>query len=150
MAVATTRFHGRVFSGSGRGAYYVGHPGFAARFMALLGYIPFPGTLNLRLEAQDEIDKRAELGLVEGNSTEAFTYDGKEFSSVKCFGGTMLGHPIALTIPRISEYDDTVLEIIAPVKLRDTLRLRDGWTVEVLVGTDLLVREDGHRNPVSV
>ena len=40
-------FTGRVFSGIGKGRYYVGHPEYQKRFEAALGYRPYPGTLNV-------------------------------------------------------------------------------------------------------
>lgn len=142
--MASVEFHGEVFSGLGRGAYYVGHPGFRKRFAELLGYEPFPGTLNLRLSTKDEINARTRLRSAPGNSTEGFTFGGREFSSVKCFEGAMRGQAVVLTIPKITEYDDSVLEIIAPVKLRDSLALIDGQSVTVSLWTDLLLDKDGH------
>ncbi|MDG7016415.1 MAG: CTP-dependent riboflavin kinase [Nitrososphaerota archaeon] len=141
--MAAITFHGRVFSGLGKGAYYVGHPGFRRRFQALLGYEPFPGTLNLKLSSSEEVRRRTRLRARPGVSIPTFTYKGREFSSVKCFHGRMRAEKVALTIPKITEYDDSVLEIIAPVKLRDALGLLDGQVVTVSLETALLLHEDG-------
>jgi len=138
--VAELEFRGRVFSGLGRGAYYVGHPGFRVRFRRLLGYTPFPGTLNLRLADRSEVDDRARLRRKRGDSIKAFDYRGRQFSSVKCYTGSMRGEKVALTIPAITEYGDDVLEIIAPVRLRDALRLADDDEVTVRLEEDLLKR----------
>jgi riboflavin kinase len=140
--VTALKFRGEVFSGLGKGAYYVGHPGYRRRFKALLGYEPFPGTLNLRLKSAGEVRRRAGLRAKRGFSVPAFTYRGREFSALKCFDGLMCGEKIALTIPKITEYDDSVMEIIAPVKLRDALQLEDGEVVEVSLETSLLLHED--------
>jgi riboflavin kinase len=138
------RFHGKVFSGLGRGAYYVAHPAFMPKFVRLLGYEPFPGTLNLRLSSPAEIEARRFLGEEKGYSIPASKFDGQEFSSTKCFPGMMGGIEVVLTIPQITAYDRTVLEIMARVKLRDALGLADGQVVELDVMKDLLLFADGH------
>lgn len=138
------KFHGRVFSGLGKGAYYVAHPAFMPKFVRLLGYEPFPGTLNLRLESPAEIEARGLLGAKKGDSIPASRYDGQEFSSAKCFPGRMGRVDVVLTIPQITAYDKTVLEIMAAVRLRDALNLTDGQVVELTVTTDLLLLRDGH------
>lgn len=140
--MAAVNFHGKVFSGLGRGAYYVGMPGFRKRFEDLLGYSPYPGTLNLRLDSPEEVKQRTRLRETLGMSVAPFAHEGKKLSSVKCFGGEMRGVGITLTIPEITDYDDSVLEVIAPVRLRDALGLSDGQTVPLSIGSDLLLHED--------
>ena len=123
-------FHGKVFSGSGRGAYYVGHPEYVKRFKELLGYEPFPGTLNVKLDSEEDIRERRRLRLrVEGLRIEEFHIAGERFSSVNCFKGRLENETIALLIVAITDYDDSVLELISPVYLREKLRLKDGSAV---------------------
>lgn len=142
--MAELRFHGRVFSGMGRGAFYVAHPAFMPKFERLLGYQPFPGTLNLRLTSPAEIEARRLLGEEEGCSIPASKFGGQEFSSAKCFPGRMGDVGVVLTIPQMTAYDQTVLEVMARVRLRDVLGLEDGQVVELEVGRDLLLLPDGH------
>jgi len=123
-------FHGKVFSGSGRGAYYVGHPEYVKRFKELLGYEPFPGTLNVKLDSEEDIRERGRLRLRgEGLRIEEFHIAGERFSSVNCFKGRLETETIALLIVAITDYDDSVLELISPVYLREKLRLKDGSAV---------------------
>ncbi|TLX96809.1 MAG: CTP-dependent riboflavin kinase [Thaumarchaeota archaeon] len=123
-------FHGKVFSGSGRGAYYVGHPEYVKRFKELLGYEPFPGTLNVKLDSEEDIRERRRLRLRgEGLRIEEFHIAGERFSSVNCFKGRLENETIALLIVAITDYDDSVLELISPVYLREKLRLKDGSAV---------------------
>lgn len=148
--MATVVFRGRVFSGLGRGAYYVGLPGFRRRFEELLGYVPYPGTLNLRLNSRGEVKQRARLRETSGMSIAPFVHGGRRLSAVKCFGGGMCGVGVALTIPEITDYDDSVVEVIAPVRLRDALGLSDGQAVSLRLGSELLLHEDSGRQPVSL
>ena len=40
---------GKIVSGMGEGAYYMSLKGYTKQFKSILGYIPFPGTLNVKL-----------------------------------------------------------------------------------------------------
>jgi riboflavin kinase len=137
---------GTVFSGMGKGRYYVGHPEFQSRFLSVLGYNPFPGTLNVRLAGRGDVARRRKLRVTEGESIPRFVYLGENFSAVKCFNGEMGGQRMTLVIPEITEYDDTVAELIAPVSLRKALGLRDGIYVTFTVNPVLIPWVDGHRD----
>ena len=130
MKKGSCTFHGTVFAGSGRGGYYVGHPEYVKRFKELLGYAPFPGTLNVKLDSEEDIRERRRLRLRgEGLRIEEFHIAGERFSSVNCFKGRLENETIALLIVAITDYDDSVLELISPVYLREKLRLKDGSAV---------------------
>ncbi len=130
MKKGSYTLHGTVFTGSGRGAYYVGHPEYVKRFKQLLGYAPFPGTLNVKLGTEEDIRQRTRLRLrVEGLRIEEFHVAGERFSTVNCFKGRLEDQAIALLIVAITDYDDSVLELISPVYLRQMLRLKDGSAV---------------------
>ena len=130
MKKGSYTFHGTVFKGSGRGAYYVGHPEYVKRFRELLGYAPFPGTLNVKLGEEEDIRQRKRLRLRgEGLRIEEFHVAGERFSSVNCFKGRLEDQAIALLIVAITDYDDSVLELISPVYLRQKLHLKDGSAV---------------------
>ncbi|MEM3523275.1 MAG: DUF120 domain-containing protein, partial [Thermoproteota archaeon] len=43
-------FTGKVFTGLGEGAYYVSRKPYLEQFYSKLGFYPYPGTLNLRIE----------------------------------------------------------------------------------------------------
>ncbi|MCI4328530.1 MAG: DUF120 domain-containing protein, partial [Thermoplasmata archaeon] len=47
------KFSGEVASGLGEGRYYLSQPGYMLQFAERLGYSPYPGTLNLRVGADD-------------------------------------------------------------------------------------------------
>ena len=41
---------GTLISGMGEGAYYMSLKGYTKQFKSKIGYVPFPGTLNVRLD----------------------------------------------------------------------------------------------------
>ncbi|TAK00979.1 DUF120 domain-containing protein [bacterium] len=112
--------------------------GQAASFMALewvqqslregLGFSPYPATLNLRLESENEMAvwrevKRELSGL-------SITPPNPSFCQARCFlveiEGKVKG---AVLLPGVEGYPVDKIEVIAPVRLKDALRLRDGEKV---------------------
>ncbi len=126
-------FRGTVFTGIGKGAYYVGHPEYKRRMLEKLGYVPYPGTLNLRLSAPSDIRRRKELRENKGVRIEPFEHKGERFSGLNCFEGEMNGVRVNLLIVEITHYDDSVMELISPVYLRGELSLRDGDHADVTI-----------------
>ncbi|MHC1585940.1 MAG: DUF120 domain-containing protein [Candidatus Hecatellaceae archaeon] len=125
---------GKVFTGLGEGAYYVSKNGYRKQFIAKLGYKPYPGTLNLKLINPEHIALRKELENLPGILIEGF-HDGlRTYGSLKCLpaiiGGKEKGHVILI---QRTHYDSSVVELIAPVNLRQALKLKDGSTVKVKV-----------------
>ncbi len=126
-------FAGRVFTGLREGAYYVRLPGYNRQFVKLLGYQPFPGTLNLKLSGED-VDKKRELRMSEGLAISGFEDNMRAYGGAKCFRARVDGkyEAAALAIDR-THHDDTVLELVSPHNLRQVLRLKDGDDVKVQV-----------------
>jgi riboflavin kinase len=124
---------GRVFSGMGKGRYYVGHPEYQRRFNERLGYTPYPGTLNIKLEDSELMRKLKELKLADGIEIEGFTLGGESFSALRCFAGVMKGIKVTLLFIDVTYYNETVSEIISPEYLRGKLGLRDGELVSFSV-----------------
>src|SRR5919197_1426942 len=53
-------FKGIVISGMGEGAYYMSLDGYKKQFREKLGYEPYPGTLNIKLQDQIFMNSRRE------------------------------------------------------------------------------------------
>ncbi len=123
---------GRVISGLGEGKYYVSLEGYRKQFIEKLGFDPFPGTLNLKL-SKDQVILRARMDEEEGILIEGFKTEDRTFGNVKAFRCSINGVKGAVIIPERTHYSKDVLEIIAPVNLREKLGLKDGDEVEVEV-----------------
>jgi riboflavin kinase, archaea type len=120
-------FRGTLFTGFNEGGYYISLKGYARSFSRALGFEPFPGTLNLRLANEAMIEQRRRLDLLKGKEVLGFSDGRRTYGPVKCFRAKIAGkYPgAALAIER-THYDDSVLEVIAPINLRRTLGLKDG------------------------
>ena len=127
---------GTVFTGLGEGAYYIAKDHYRKQFIEKLGFDPYPGTLNLRLTSDYDIQTRTELEAYPAIEVEGFRNEDRTFGLVKCYP-VMIGNKIkgAFISALRSHYDVSVLEIIAPVCLRKHLGLKDGNKVKVEVLT---------------
>jgi riboflavin kinase, archaea type len=119
---------GTVFSGDGSGKEFVDLPWFKRQVEEKLGFSPYSGTLNLRLTGK-EVEKR---GLLEtaGN----LTVEPKTgYYSGLLFRATIDGLECGVVIPIMPNYPSDLLEVIASVYLRSSLKLADGSLVVISV-----------------
>ena len=121
-------FEGTVFSGEGRGKKFVELPWFKRQVEEKLGFSPYPGTLNLLL-SRKEAEKRILLEIADGLVVEPQT----GYYSGIMFRATIDALECAVVIPIMPNYPNDVLEVIAPVYLREQLKLVDGSLVTVSV-----------------
>jgi riboflavin kinase len=129
---------GTVFTGFGEGAYYISKADYKKQIMEKMGFEPYPGTLNVKLNSDYDIKTRKDLEAYPAVEVMGFQNETRTFGLVKCYpatiGGTVKG---ALVTALRSHYDASVLEIIAPVCLRKQLGLKDGNKVKVEISTQL-------------
>ena len=131
----TLLFSGRVFTGLGEGSYYVDRTAYREGFEKALGFRPFPGTLNLRISQAQAVRKR-ELEAHSGILIKGFQMGGRSFGDVKCFRANIDGVEGAVVLIGRTHHDSSVIEFIAPVNLRDLLKLKDGSKAELVVRLD--------------
>lgn len=120
---------GRVVTGLGEGRYYISREGYRKAFGRLLGFDPYPGTLNVEVEPFDR-EKVSELKDLEGLLIPEFQSEGRTFGAVKCFRAELLGVEAAAIFPLRSHHVN-VIELISPFGLREKLGLADGAEVQV-------------------
>jgi riboflavin kinase len=126
-------FNGKVVNGLGEGAYYMSRPGYREQFSSKLGFTPFPGTLNLRLGPSHEGVKR-ELETHPAITIKGFKRGKRTFGEVKCFPAVIDDSVKgAVALIHRTHHDDSVIELIAPTHLRNSLGLREGSDVKVTI-----------------
>jgi len=128
-------FVGKVFQGLGEGAYYIGLEGYKKQFAKALGFDPYPGTLNVRLESGTQVERKRELRGFDGLRIEGFQRDGRTYGGARCYRARVgkKDIPGAVLVIDRTHYDDSVLEIISPDFLRGALGLKNGDVLEVSV-----------------
>jgi riboflavin kinase len=123
---------GSVISGLGEGRYYMSLPHYKKQFSTVLGFTPFPGTLNLRLDPIS-IETRKKLDGCPWIPIEGFTAENRTFGSARCIACRIEDLPCAIVVPGRSHYPEDIIEVISAVELRSALAVeeRDVVTVEV-------------------
>ena len=118
---------GTVISGSGSGKYFVNLPWAKRQFQEKLGFNPYPGTLNLQLSKKSDLN---ELKIAEGIRI----VPEKGYQEGKCFRALVENKVCgAVVVLDFFGYPPNLLEVMAPVNLRETLGLQDGRKIEVTV-----------------
>lgn len=125
----TLHVKGIVFSGKGEGTRFIELPWVKKQITEKLGFTPHPGTLNIKL-TKENFKSRASLEKVE--AMEISPVIG--FHRGRFFKAYLMGNlKCAVVIPEVSNYPRDILEVIAPVNLREKLQLKDGDCVEVKI-----------------
>ncbi|MCD6468818.1 MAG: DUF120 domain-containing protein [Thermoplasmata archaeon] len=132
---------GTVFSGMGEGRYYTTLDKYVEQFKEKLGFVPVPGTLNIEVNPL-ELSKLHLLRSYRGIVVESFSTENRSFGAVTCYPSRIKDVECAVIQPRRTHYSN-VLEIIAPVNLRETFNLNDGDSIEVSVFVGDLNEESG-------
>jgi riboflavin kinase, archaea type len=125
---------GTVTTGMGEGQYYVNQPGYQDQFKEKLKFVPFEGTLNLRVQPSD-LSKMDILRKSEGIIIHGFQMNGRTFGDVRCYPATIQNLDCAVILPSRSHYSD-IMEVLCKYNLRRTLSLNDGDVVEIRVSMD--------------
>lgn len=127
---------GVVFRGLGEGAYYVKQEGYQKQFSEKLGFHPYPGTLNVKLTSDYDIETREELQNYPAVEIDGFKDHSRTFGPVKCYP-TLINNKAkgAVIFALRSHYNSSVLEIIAPRYLRSQLRIVDNQKVKLEIFT---------------
>ncbi|MHC1627796.1 MAG: DUF120 domain-containing protein [Candidatus Nezhaarchaeales archaeon] len=124
---------GEVFTGLGEGAYYVSLNGYRLQIKEKLGFDPYPGTLNLKLTEPSDLYFRELLNHRAGILIKGFSNGKRTYGSAKAFKAKVKDIDAAVLLIERTHYGIDILEVIAPVNLRQALGLRDGDRVSVEV-----------------
>jgi riboflavin kinase, archaea type len=132
-------FEGTVVSGMGEGAYYMSLEGYRKQFKEKLGFEPYPGTLNVKLIDQIFMNARREIGRYPSVFINGFSDNIRTYGWVKCYKANInkgaVNNAAALVLER-THYDDSMLEIIAPICLKEAIGIQNGDRISIKVQID--------------
>jgi riboflavin kinase len=132
-------FEGTVVSGMGEGAYYMSLEGYRKQFKDKLGFEPYPGTLNVKLIDQIFMNARREIGRYPSFFINGFSDNLRTYGWVKCYKANInkgaVNNAAALVLER-THYDDSMLEIIAPICLKEAIGIQNGDRISIKVQID--------------
>ena len=123
---------GRIVTGIGVGSRFIGMEWVREQILEKLGFDPYVGTLNVRM---DEETSRRYHSLLEGREGIPLEPLDERYHRGKCYRSRINDRVDgAIIVPIVPDYPADIMEIIAPVNLREILGLQDGSevTVEIL------------------
>ncbi|MEM1942362.1 MAG: DUF120 domain-containing protein [Candidatus Nitrosocaldus sp.] len=124
---------GVAVTGMGEGGYYMSLEGYRRQFVERLGFDPYPGTLNIRLD-KIYIDLKRELVMYPAITIDGFSDGKRTYGWVKCYTARINDRlDGAILILERTHHDESIMEVIAPVKILDALGLRYGDRIDVKV-----------------
>ena len=122
------KISGKTFSGKAGGRKFLQLPWVKQQITAKLGFTPYTGTLNLQLS-----DKNAAKRRLLGNAAAITVHPAEGYHSGKLFKASVGKVECGVVIPEVAGSPPDILEVIAPVNLRETLKLADGDEIAVTV-----------------
>ena len=126
---------GSVVSGLGEGAYYMSLKGYTKQFKMKIGYIPFPGTLNIKLNQLQATQIIQQLDEIDNIIIDPFSNGKRTYGWVKCFHAS-LNDSVKCELIRLerTHHDNSVIELISKNNLRKTARLETGSKITIKIG----------------
>ena len=116
------KINGEVTTGLGKAAYFLSQEFYTNEFKKNLGFIPYPGTLNV-IVSDGYLDEINEIK----DSCQNLIKPDEGFGAVK-YIEAVLNDNIngAIVFPAKTTHEENYLEFIAEKRLRDELNLEDG------------------------
>ena len=128
---------GTIVSGMGEGAYYMGLKGYTKQFQTKIGYVPFPGTLNVRLDQKVHQESIKQFETLNGVKIKSFSDGKRTYGWVKCFNAKLNNSTnCELIILERTHHDDSIIELISKSCLRKTGKFKDGSKVLINIPID--------------
>ena len=126
--MANISLKGKVYSGKGEGKKFVTLPWVEHQIREKLGFIPYGGTLNIRLNREGLANKKM---LAKAQRLEITPE--KDYCKGILIKAKISGLDCAIIIPQIGGYPPDVVEVVAPIFLRHKLHLADGSETAVIL-----------------
>ena len=125
---------GVITSGMGEGAYYMSMKGYTKQFKSKLGYVPYPGTLNVQLKDKNFSEAISQLSNYEGTMINSFSDGKRTFGWVKCFKSKINNKiDCELILLERTHHDTSIVEFISKNNIRKSLKIGNKPNVKVKI-----------------
>jgi len=125
---------GTLVSGLGEGAYYMSLEGYSKQFKTKIGYVPFPGTFNVKLRKKEYTEAISQFEEMEGIHIDGYSDGKRTYGWVKCFKAKLNSTFDCLLIRlERSHHDTSIIELISKNSLRKTAKLSDNSKVTITI-----------------
>jgi len=127
---------GTLVSGMGEGAYYMSLKGYTQQFKSKVNYIPFPGTLNVKLDKKVYQEAIKQFTGLDGIIINGFSDGKRTYGWVKCFHAKInKSIDCELIILERTHHDESIIELISRVCIRKLGKLKDGSKITIKIQT---------------
>lgn len=123
---------GTIVKGLGEGGFYVSLPGYRKQFRKKLGFDPFPGTLNIRVEKKDEW-KRQRILQDEPVIISGFRKRKRSYGDLFAYRCKLDGKSCAAIFPVRTHHGPDIIEIVCPFNAKKALGKKDGDRVKIVL-----------------
>lgn len=131
---STLKLTGTLISGMGEGAYYMSLEGYTSQFKSKIGYTPFPGTLNVKLDKKENARSVAQLTDLDGILIDSFSDGKRTYGWVKCFHAK-INDSIDCELIRLerTHHDTSIVELISKKHIRKLAKIKIGSKIKISV-----------------
>jgi len=143
-------FKGKIVTGMGEGAYYMSLEGYKKQFQHKLGYEPFPGTLNVKIEDRNYLNSRKDLINYPSIYIDGFKNSDRTFGWVRCYPATITQEPklpremiesqqpdilndVHVLLLERTHHNNNLIEVIGPLNLKESSNLKNGDSVVIRI-----------------
>jgi len=130
------KIKGTVCTGMGEGAYYMSQKEYLNQFTSLLGFEPFPGTLNIQLLEESSLRNFERLLRSPSKFIKEFRKKGRRFGKVFVWPIFLLigmrEVSAALIHPDRTHHNNQI-EVIAKEHIKQTYGIKDGDDLEIVL-----------------
>jgi len=125
---------GKLVAGMGEGAYYMSLRGYIEQFKRKIGYVPFPGTLNVKLDKKEYVEVIKQFNGINGVLINSFSDGKRTYGWVKCYNAK-LNNSIncELIILERTHHDDSIIELISKHNLRRRAKLSNNSKLTIKI-----------------
>lgn len=131
---STIDLSGVLVAGMGEGKYYMSLKGYTKQFAQKIGYIPFPGTLNVKLDKKEHVESLRQLNNLDGTKIDGFSDGKRTYGWVKCFACNLNDKVDAqLIMLERTHHDLSTIELISKFEIRKKLALKSGSPISIKI-----------------
>lgn len=124
------KIRGRLAPGLGEASWFTQLPWVVEQCREKLGFVPYPGTVNLQVLPQDQL-LWDQLKARPGISIEPLE---ASFCDAACYPVSIRGQiKGAALVPRVPDYPASKIELLAPERVTNVLNLAIGDEVELTI-----------------
>jgi riboflavin kinase len=143
-------FKGKIVTGMGEGAYYMALEGYKKQFRHKLGYEPFPGTLNVKIEEKNYLNSRKDLINYPSIYIDGFKNADRTFGWVRCYPATIsqdskfsregiesqppdIFSEVHVLLLERTHHNNNLIEVIGPLSIKESSSLKNGDYVVIKI-----------------